>query len=69
MRLIGIIVNPFSGDGRGSNIWNEIEPILMLVMLAELASGSQQLPIFLLTAGLSKYALPRITIVSSSILS
>ncbi|GGA15478.1 putative lipid kinase YtlR [Paenibacillus marchantiophytorum] len=28
MKLLGIIVNPLSGDGRGSNIWREIEPLL-----------------------------------------
>lgn len=37
MKLIGIIVNPLSGDGRGASIWNEIETYLQLNHISYLA--------------------------------
>ncbi|NOU73272.1 YegS/Rv2252/BmrU family lipid kinase [Paenibacillus sp. LMG 31458] len=37
MKLIGIIVNPLSGDGRGASIWREIETYLQLNHISHLA--------------------------------
>lgn len=37
MKLIGIIVNPLSGDGRGASIWKEIETYLQLNHISYLA--------------------------------
>jgi diacylglycerol kinase (ATP) len=37
MKLIGIIANPLSGNGRGANIWKEIETYLQLNHISYLA--------------------------------